>query len=283
MKKRDLPTPAASCAANSRALAARLGGLVFSACMALLTASGVQAHYMSLAATGEELVVGDNCQYFSLVIALAWDRDGDMTGSPEELLALQGRLAAAARKSFHERTKDGDGAAGARSISHGDLAAAVMDATERKYALRFVDVEPDRVIDTLRERTNKKIPQLKPGQVHRLGVDVPAPVLLAARRVDGQPSSYGHLIPVFSANRDKNPSLLVLLATARLHGDANQRQQLAKRNTLECQFEDIPIAEVAGLDYIAQLSWRPASQFEWHRRGQRVRVFWLERSAYRAQ
>ncbi|MGE3424853.1 MAG: hypothetical protein AB7N24_22625 [Dehalococcoidia bacterium] len=263
--------------------AAWLCRLIVAATLATGFASSARAHYMALAnPAADDPVVNDNCQFFALAIALAWWRDHDLTpDSPVDLLALQDRLAIAARASFHARTADGDSTAGGRSISHGDLAVAVAEATAKRYALHYADVEPGKLIDTIRERTRNITPQLKLGQVQKLGVDVAVPVLIAARFMAGGSNSYGHLLPVFSVSAEKAPSLLILLAKARLVGDESQRQRLAAISDFDCQFRGNSSADLSGLDYVAQLSWRPASSFQWHRRGQRVRVFWLERSKTR--
>lgn len=268
---------------RTRVHAAHPGLLILAVLLATSLATGARAHYMALASpAADDRVVNDNCQFFALAIALAWWRDHDLTpDSPVDLLALQDRLAIAARASFHARTADGDSTAGARSISHGDLAVAVAEATAKRYALHYADVEPGKLIGTIRERTRNLTPQLKLGQVQKLGVDVAVPVLVAARFTAGGSNSYGHLLPVFSVSAEKAPSLLILLAKARLVGDESQRQRLAAISDFDCQFRGNSSADLSGLDYVAQLSWRPASSFQWHRRGQRVRVFWLERSKTR--
>ncbi len=248
----------------------------------ILSCTGAQAHYFSINSPSTAgAVLGNACQRYALAVALAWQRDPAFPlGQSEQILQAQAGLEQAAQQARYARAIGSLSAPDARAISHGDLAAAIASYTRGAYALRSVDVHPNDLWKTLVARlaSSRSIDD----RIQPLGVNVATPVLLSARRAEGASYSFGHLIPVFSTRAGGNPQLLVLRAKTRFARDIRSGGEAANGRDVECT-PDAADPTLFDSDYVVRLMWMPSSAFDWHRYGDRVRVFWLERSVVRAR
>ena len=76
--------------------------------------------------------------------------------------------------------------------------------------------------------------------------------------------------------------MLVPRKMTRFVRDAALGQRLPAGADFDCGTDAVAFSAPEEVDYVVQLNWLPASLFEWHRHAQRIRIFWLERSASNA-